>query len=142
MLKKIVSILFLVVLLAACAGNSAPSTAITIELTDFAYSSLSVTIPAGQPVLITLENKGLVEHDFVIKKIEADVVLKQDSGSEAHSAHGEVSNFDVHASAQTGETTVIELTISEPGTYQFFCSVAGHKEAGMIGELIVVAAEQ
>lgn len=139
MLKKILPVLIMIFLLAACGGNTEPKTAITIELTDFAYNSPSVTIPAGQPVVITLENKGLVEHDFVIEKVEATVVLKQDGGSSAHDMHGKESNFDVHASAQVGESTVLELTVSEPGTYQFFCSVEGHLEAGMIGELIVVA---
>jgi uncharacterized cupredoxin-like copper-binding protein len=142
MRKRIGIIAMMTFLLVACSGNTAPKTEITLELTDFAYSTPTVTITAGQPVVFTLDNKGLVEHDFVIEKIEANVVLMQDSGSDAHSAHGEVSNFDVHSSAQVGETTVLELTVSEPGTYQFFCSVEGHKEAGMIGELIVVAAEQ
>jgi uncharacterized cupredoxin-like copper-binding protein len=41
-------------------------------------------------------------------------------------------------SARPGETSIVQLTISEPGTYQVFCSVDGHKEAGMIGELTVL----
>ena len=141
MLKKVFPSLFIILLLTACGGTASPSTAITLQLTDFAYSSPSLTVPAGQPVIITIENKGYVEHDFVIEKIDADVVLRDDNGSEAHHAHGEASDYDVHASAQVGQTTTLELTVLEPGIYQFFCSVAGHKEAGMIGELIVVAEE-
>ncbi|HEX2996197.1 MAG TPA: plastocyanin/azurin family copper-binding protein, partial [Anaerolineales bacterium] len=60
------------------------------------------------------------------------------SGSEAHHAHGEEQNYDLHVSANAGETSVLELTVSEPGTYEVFCSVQGHKEAGMIGKLNVV----
>ena len=141
MLKKMLPVLMAVFLLVACGGNASPKTEITLELTDFAYTPLSVTIPAGQPVVITLENTGLVEHDFVIERISASVEAMQDSGSEMHHTQGEASDFDVHASAQAGESTVLELTVSEPGTYQFFCSVEGHKEAGMIGELIVVTQE-
>jgi len=142
MLRKLLLILIVSFLLAACAGTSAPKTAIALDLTDFAYSPFAVTVAAGQPVVITLENKGQVEHDFVIEKIDAKVTVTKDSGSESHHAHGEESNFDVHASAQVGEITILELTVSEPGTYQFFCSVEGHKEAGMIGELIVIPIEE
>lgn len=139
MLKKVLPELLIVLLLAACGGSATPRTEFTLRLTDFSYSSPSLTVPVGQPVVIALENIGLVEHDFVIEKINADVVLMNDTGSDAHHAHGETSNYDVHASAQVGQTTTLELTVLEPGTYQFFCSVEGHKEAGMIGELIVVA---
>jgi plastocyanin len=127
--------------ISACGGSDSPRMEITLDLTDFAYSPAAITIPAGQPVVLTIQNGGLVEHDFVIETIDAKTVLLQDSGSEAHQAHGEASSFDVHASAQVGDTTIVELTVSEPGTYQFFCSVEDHKNAGMIGELIVVVEE-
>jgi uncharacterized cupredoxin-like copper-binding protein len=29
------------------------------------------------------------------------------------------------------------LKVDKPGTYQFYCSVSGHKDAGMKGELTV-----
>lgn len=140
MLKKILPAFVLVFLLAACGETSIPKTEITLKMMDFTYNPTSVTIPAGQSVAITLENQGLVEHDFVIEKIEASVQTMQDSGSESHPMHEQEEEFDIHTSAQTGETIVLELTVSEPGDYQFFCSVEGHKEAGMIGKLIVVAA--
>ena len=141
MLRNILLALTVTILVTACSGITTPEKVVTLDLTDFSYNIPSITVPAGEPVMITLVNKGLVEHDFVIEKIDARVTLLQDSGSDAHQAHGEESNFDVHASAQVGTTTIIELTIPEPGTYQFFCSVVGHKEAGMIGELIVVDQE-
>lgn len=141
MLRNVLLALTVAILLTACSGTAAPEKEITLDLTDFSYSIPSFTIPAGEPVTVTLVNKGLVEHDFVIEQVDAQMTLLQDSGSEAHQAHGEESDFDVHASAQVGTTTVIELTILEPGTYQFFCSVEGHREAGMIGELIVAALE-
>jgi uncharacterized cupredoxin-like copper-binding protein len=129
------------VLLTACGGTTKASTEITLDATDFSYSPVSVNVPAGEPVVLTLKNSGVVEHDFVIEKIDVQSVVKKDSGSEAHHAHGEEMDFDLHISAQPGDTSVLEFTVSEPGTYTFFCSVAGHKEAGMLGELVVAAQE-
>lgn len=128
-------------LLTACGGTSQPSTEITLDAMDFSYSPASVTVPVGEPVVLTLKNSGSVEHDFVIEKIDVKSVLKKDSGSDAHHMHGEEMNFDLHISAQPGDTSVLEFTISESGTYTFFCSVAGHKEAGMLGQLVVTAQE-
>ena len=33
----------------------------------------------------------------------------------------------------------LTFTPSKAGTYEFFCTVAGHKEAGMVGTLTVKA---
>ena len=38
---------------------------------------------------------------------------------------------------QDGGTSEITVTIDEPGEYEFYCSVPGHREAGMVGKLIV-----
>jgi uncharacterized cupredoxin-like copper-binding protein len=142
MLKKILLILIAVTLLSACASQpSQPSTELTVEMTDFAYNPSSVTIPAGQPVTLTVNNTGNIEHDFVVEKIDVATEVIQDNGSNAHHAHGAEQNFDLHISARPGEASIVQLTVSEPGTYKILCSVEGHEEAGMIGELTVIDQE-
>jgi len=142
MLKKILLVIVSLILLSACSsGSSQPANELTLEMTDFAYSPPSITVNAGQPVTLTLKNIGQVEHDFVVEKIDVTTKVVQDSGSDAHHAHGAEQNYDLHVSAGTGETSVLQLTVSEPGTYKYFCSVEGHEEAGMIGELTVLAQE-
>lgn len=143
MLKRVLLVVFAVLLLSACAASrpSKPATEVTVELTDFAYSPAAITVPAGQPVTFTLKNTGNIEHDFVVEKIDARTNMVQDSGSEAHHAHGQEQNYDLHVSAGMGETSVFQLTVAEPGTYKVFCSVEGHEAAGMVGELIVVDQE-
>ena len=139
MLKKILLVAVALLVLSACsAGQAKPATDVTVEMTDFAYSPASITVPAGQPVKLTVKNAGNIEHDFVVEKIDVTTNMMEDSGSDAHHAHGEEQNYDLHVSAGAGETSVLELTVLEPGTYEVFCSVQGHKEAGMIGKLNVV----
>jgi uncharacterized cupredoxin-like copper-binding protein len=141
MLKKMLFVM-IPLLLSACATQAGlPSSELTVEMTDFAYAPTSLTIPAGQPVTLTVDNKGNVEHDFVVEKIAAATTVIQDNGSNAHHAHGEQENYDLHVSARPGEASVVQLTVAEPGTYEVFCSVEGHKEAGMIGELTVLPQE-
>jgi uncharacterized cupredoxin-like copper-binding protein len=143
MLKRISLILLFVALLAACGSKpSEPAKDITVEMTDFAYNPSSITVPAGEPVTLTLKNIGNIEHDFVVEQIDATTHVIEDSGSDAHHAHGEEQSYDLHVSANAGDTSVLELTVLGPGTYQIFCSVEGHKEAGMIAELVVLPSQQ
>lgn len=142
MLKKIFLIAIPLLLLAACAPQpSEPATKLKVEMKDFAYNPSSLTIPAGQPVTLTLMNTGNIEHDFVIEEIDVTTKVIQDSGSDAHHAHGEEKNYDLHASAGVGDSTILEFTALQPGTYKVFCSVEGHEAAGMIGELTVLDQE-
>ncbi|HEU0115585.1 MAG TPA: cupredoxin domain-containing protein, partial [Thermomicrobiales bacterium] len=100
---------------APSAAQAAPTGGpVTIELHDIYFQPKDVTIPAGQDVKVTLKNLGAAPHNFSIDalKISDDV--------------------------QPGETK--DITINAPaGTYQFYCNVPGHKEAGMVGTLTAKA---
>lgn len=137
MYRKVFLIFVFTLLLSACAGTSQSATEITLGATDFAYSPASVTVPVGKPITLTIKNDGKVEHDFVIQKINVIDVVKQEDGMNMGHDMGSM-EYDLHTSTQPGESNVIMFTPTEAGTYEFFCTVEGHKEAGMIGELIVV----
>jgi len=143
MSQKIFLVLVLAISLTGCAGAGASqaATEITVEATDFAYNPVSVTVPAGQPVTLTLNNTGAVEHDFVVDNINVIDVQASDTGPAAHHQMGDAPEYDLHFFARAGDTAVLNFTAMEPGTYEVFCSIEGHKEAGMIGKLIVLDQE-
>jgi len=139
--KKVLLGLVFVLLLSACGGTAPSTTEIIMEATDFAYSPLSITVAAGQPVTLTLKNAAKVEHDFVVEKIKLTDVHASNSEPAEHHQMGHESDYDLHFFAKAGETASLQFTAIEPGTYEIFCSIEGHKEAGMIGKLIVAAPE-
>lgn len=85
-----------------------------IELSGSSYEfdPAEITIPAGEDLAIVLTATD-IEHDFTVEE------------------------FDTHVSAEAGETADGGLRAEEPGTYTFYCSVEGHREAGMEGTLTV-----
>lgn len=140
MFRKVFFLFIPAILLAACLRASRPATAITVEASDFAYTPGSLTIPANQPVALTLKNTGHIEHDFVIAEIDVTGVKGSESGPAEHH-HMDQPEYDLHFFAKAGESAVLKFTAMQPGTYEIFCSIQGHKQAGMIGELIVVDQE-
>ena len=136
MMKKVILIAVLALALAACGGSAVKTAQITVTMKEFAYAPNPITVAAGTPVEITLVNEGAVEHDFVIEVISVTDV-SMDGAMEDHEMSGDHEEFDLHTSTPAGETSTLTFTPTEPGTYQIFCSVPGHKEAGMVAELIV-----
>ncbi len=54
--------------------------------------------------------------------------------------HGHASpenQADVHFALSEPGSGVVHLKANEPGEYVFYCTVPGHREAGMEGTLIV-----
>jgi uncharacterized cupredoxin-like copper-binding protein len=139
MYRKTFLILIFALLLSAC-GASQPATEITVEVTDFAYTPFSITIPVNQPVVLTINNQGAIEHDFVVEEIDVTDIHAQDESSGGHHMQGmDAAAYDLHVAIGAGQTNVLEFTALKPGTYRIFCSIQGHVEAGMVGELIVAA---
>ena len=92
---------------------SAPKPVTAVE-TEFKIALPKTTVPAGAYAL-TVKNEGNIEHDLVIKGNGVDVKT-------ANIAPGEQASLDVKLN---------------PGTYDVYCSIPGHKQAGMDLKLTV-----
>lgn len=85
---------------------------IPVEGKSFEYGPDIIDVDAGEDVTIVLKSTDIF-HDFVV----------EDRGT--------------IAGANGGETAKGGLRINKPGSYEFYCSIAGHRSAGMEGTLVV-----
>ncbi len=124
-------------LVTACSGGAsgAQGSPITIEAKQIKFSPGTLEVVAGQPVTLVLKNSDAIEHDFSVVEIEVEGEAEE-SGAE-HDMAGMDEEPDLHVAAQGGQTGRLEFTPTQLGTYEFFCTVPGHKQAGMVGTLIV-----
>lgn len=88
--------------------------AISIGMEDFRFVPPEIRVKAGQPVNLALTNRGGVLHDLVIPGLR------------------------FHAEVAAGQRTTAGFVAPSVGVYEFYCSVPGHREAGMVGRLVVV----
>ncbi|MBI5031954.1 MAG: cupredoxin domain-containing protein [Chloroflexi bacterium] len=124
--------------LVACSGGAPSSKSaqqFTIQVNEFSFQPATIEVSVGQPVKLTLQNKGSVEHDWSIQKIP--VIDVKEIGQSEHNMGGSSTKPDLHMSAKNGKSAELEFMPTRAGTYQILCTVAGHKEAGMVGTLIV-----
>jgi plastocyanin len=105
---------------ATTTGGGAAGGGSTIDIStpsgsDLAFDQKDVSAKAGS-VTIDFDNKQSLQHDV---KVES-------------SAGQELGGTDLVSSGTASATVDLQ-----PGTYTFFCSVPGHREAGMEGTLTV-----
>lgn len=96
-------------------ASPAAAAAETIEVlgVDINFDPDELTMPADTDVTILFRNDGMLQHDFVIE--DTDFATELLNGGESE-----------------------EIVVNLPaGEYVYYCSVAGHREAGMVGTLIV-----
>ncbi|GBD08936.1 Auracyanin-A [Candidatus Thermoflexus japonica] len=109
--------------LAACSGGTGGAgggAGLTVEMGDLYFKPNTLTVKPGQTLQITLDNRGSLEHNFVLYDADGKTVL-----------------FEKDA-VQPGQKVNVSLKAPEkPGTYQYVCTVPGHKEGGMVGTLTV-----
>jgi|SRR5579864_6170100 len=103
--------------LAACGGSSQPAGSIKVTMTEYKFDPSQINAKAGK-VEFWLVNAGTVSHDMVIADSSGSVVSRSDLVSAGDSFDFTVSNLSA-------------------GSYQFYCDVPGHKDAGMVGTLTV-----
>lgn len=134
------------VVLAACASPATPTVLAPIDLvltaTDIAYDTDRVEVMAGQPVRLTLRNDGVLAHDFSIMMMPHTgevMVSEMAEEMEGHDMSEMEKEPEIHVVAPVDGRNTVEFTPSEPGEYEYYCTVPGHKEAGMVGILVVKA---
>jgi uncharacterized cupredoxin-like copper-binding protein len=104
---------FVVLALVACGGGSAsaPPGSIPVTLKEFSIEPKPLNAKAGK-VTFSVKNAGAIEHDIEIVGVgKIDSIIPN-------------------------ETRTLEVTL-KAGTYDVVCTLSGHKEAGMVGKLVV-----
>lgn len=98
-------------------GGAAPADSgqmLEVTGTDgLAFEPSQVTVTAGE-VTVELTSQPAAPHTFTIEELDDREVVQADAGETARGT--------------------IEL---DPGTYTYYCSVPGHRQAGMEGRLTV-----
>lgn len=97
------------------AEAGAGEAAMSIEAQDIAFSETEITAKPGDTIEMT--NTGQLEHDFTVDELGIHEVTPSN-----------------------GDTVTITVPEdAKPGDYEFYCSVPGHKQAGMVGTLTIEA---
>jgi uncharacterized cupredoxin-like copper-binding protein len=89
---------------------------IRLEASGMLFTPNAITVRAGQPVQLTLENHGPSVHDVTL----ADGVAESEK-----------------VVVQPGQSGTLTFTFAHPGTYTFVCSQPFHAAAGMKGTITV-----
>ena len=132
--RFIILSVLMIYILTACGGASSAKTSHSITLTDFAYTPTQLTVPAGKEITLDAANTGAVIHNFLIMN------LGTSAGTE-YTAEDDANVYWKLEVPSGGSTTATFTAPTEPGEYEVVCSTPGHLQAGMVGKLIVVAAE-
>ena len=93
---------------------------VKIVATDLKFTPATLQAKVGQAVKVTLDNRGVIEHDLTFPAIPSD----KPAGS-------------LKTVAKPGQTTTLEFTPTKSGAYEYVCTIPGHKEAGMKGTMTV-----
>ncbi len=109
---------------AGCGQASVPaalaSGEVIISAKEWQFEPSTVRLEAGKPIKLTLRNEGKIEHNAFIPGIGAD-------------------GKDVQVGVKAGESSTVEFTPANSGTYEITCTLPAHKDAGMTGKVDVVA---
>ena len=89
---------------------------VTVEAGEMWFEPPTFEVVAGEAFNLTVDNRGEVFHDLTIDALDLQI--------------------DVDA----GQSTTAGLEITTTGEYEFYCSVPGHRSAGMQGTVTVVEA--
>lgn len=123
-LRVIIGTLLVSVLLALVSGCGPAPAPVVVTSTDgaditvhmgrgFIFNPDQIQIRAGQPVTLWLINVDSIPHTFTIDELYIDVEL------------GRGDDYD------------LVLTVEEPGSFEFYCTIPGHRPAGQVGTLLI-----
>lgn len=103
----------LAILAATLAACGTPTLKVNLVANDIEWNITTINAKVNQPIEITVTNAGALDHDLVIEELGVDILLSP------------------------GDTEMVTVTVDHAGAIRYICSIPGHEEAGMVGEIVV-----
>lgn len=112
----------------AIGRGSGPPVHATIAIHFSHFVPDTITVPAGEPVTITLRNDDPIEHEWIVGPPEMH--QRHRTGTEPF--HASIPTEVTIPALSTLSTTI---TFDHPVEYQYICHLPGHEAYGMVGTL-------
>ena len=108
---------------------------ITLDAEEWLFEPAVLEVPVGHRVELSLVNHGMVEHDVEVVGVPVEDIEVVGAVERLGGDHHDEGVIATHA--EPGTTATVVFTATEVGEYEFACTIPGHKEAGMVGKLVV-----
>ncbi|MBD8071293.1 cupredoxin domain-containing protein [Bacillus sp. PS06] len=107
---------------------------ITLHVSEstFSYAPSKIIMKENKPITLILKNRDSIDHAIVIKELPFNNLSESDSHS--HDKHNQ---GEIHLHTPSNSEGELTFTPLKQGIYTFYCTVPGHSERGMIGQLVV-----
>lgn len=125
---------------AGCGSSSSPSGGSTATTTPSTTTGATTSTPAAAPIALQADPGGKLAfvETTLTAPAGASTIELTNASPVPHNVEVEGSGKDFGPSTTVMGGGKATLAIDLPaGTYQYFCAVPGHKEAGMVGTLTV-----
>lgn len=101
----------------APAQQAGPAATVRVREVEFKISPVPATVPKAGKVTFVVENAGKIQHDLALQGAGVSAATKTPLIS-------------------PGQTAKLTVTLAA-GTYTLYCTVPGHRAAGMVAKLVV-----
>ena len=104
---------------------------LTVRAFEWGFASDAILLSRGEGVRIVLENEGEVVHNIKFEEFAAADVESRSTGSLS------ADEGELFAGADSGDEGTLAFTPLESGSFDFYCTIRGHRSLGMEGTLTV-----
>lgn len=106
---------------------------VKVDLDEMFFKPKDLVLRAGIPYVVELKNTGLLVHEFT-----AAGFFRASSVRKIATENGEVRvPYFTGIKVEPGKTVTVYAIPVIPGQFDIFCSITGHREAGMVGGITV-----
>jgi uncharacterized cupredoxin-like copper-binding protein len=110
-----------------------PSRTIEVGMTEMAYAPARIEVKRGEQIRFVIRNTGADDHEFLLATAEENLKHGEAMKDNPHMEHAEPNGVRL-APKKSAE---IVWKFTKAGTFEYSCLIPGHREAGMIGEVLV-----
>ena len=104
--------IFLSILIAGC--SSGPSIKeLQLSAQDIQWDQTEINANAGQEITLTITNDGTLDHNFNLEE------------------------YGIGVEIPPGDSQVVTFLADETGSFEYYCDIPGHLDAGMVGILTI-----
>ena len=110
-----------------------PSRTIEVEMSEMAYTPSRIEVKRGEQIRFVIRNVGKEDHEFLLATTEENLKHGEEMKKNPHMEHDDPNGVRL----EPNKSAEIFWKFTKAGTFEYSCLIPGHREAGMIGQILV-----